>query len=180
MGRPKALLPFSSTTFIGKALAVFDQLGIEEYRVVLGRDAELIRMEAAIATQKIVLNPDPSRGQLSSLKLALEDTSTAEYDAAVVWLVDHPGIESHTVKTMLEAFRDDFDFLRPEYGDRHGHPLIINSRMFAIIKEMPLDRGLKPLFSSGEYRVFNLPVDDGTVLQDIDTPEDFKKSIEDE
>ncbi|HEX6767945.1 MAG TPA: NTP transferase domain-containing protein, partial [Candidatus Binatia bacterium] len=58
MGRPKALLPIASQTFIEKIVGALKQSGIERVVVVLGFHADELRLQVGHLPVEIVVNPD--------------------------------------------------------------------------------------------------------------------------
>lgn len=180
MGRPKALLPLGAKTFLQHALEALSAAGVDDVFVVCGRDARRIRGRHLVHPNRIVENPDPGQGQLSSLKIGLAAAREENATAAVAWLIDHPSVSPTTLKVLLESLDGDTDFVRPRYNGKNGHPLVISRRIFDRIADMPLDKGLKPLFSSSEVTVKTVEVVDANVVQDIDTPEEYQRLIDDE
>src|SRR4029079_18049295 len=69
MGTPKALLDYRGETFVGRLVRVL-QTTCNPVIVVLGYHADALRAGIPAGAQ-VVVNPDPSRGQLSSLQTAL-------------------------------------------------------------------------------------------------------------
>jgi len=69
MGTPKALLDYRGATFVRRLFRVLGET-CQPVMVVLGYHADVIRQQVPL-TATIVVNPDPSRGQLSSLQTAL-------------------------------------------------------------------------------------------------------------
>ena len=76
MGRPKALLPAGAETFVGRIVRTLRAGGVGELLVVAPTADLAARIGAALAAHaappRIVVNPDPARGQLSSLLVGLE------------------------------------------------------------------------------------------------------------
>jgi molybdenum cofactor cytidylyltransferase len=177
MGRAKALLPFRQSNFVGEALSVFSEVKIDTISVVAGKHYNSLRGFLAKKEVNLLHNPDPARGQLSSLQIALKQPFAASSDVIVMWLIDHPGVQPETLKTLLKAFSSNCDFLKPRFKGRGGHPLLINARMIARILDLPLENGLKPLLRNPDIIVCNQIVTDPAVLQDIDTKEDYKELI---
>lgn len=174
MGRPKALLPYEDTTFLGNAIGALQSAGVERIVVITGRHHHQIESSGEAAEARLIQNPDPSRGQLSSLKCALESLDET-IEAAIMWLVDHPGVRSDTVKCLVQQAGKGADLVRPVYNGRNGHPLLIMRRVFESILALPLERGLKPMFVREEVVSMAVGVDDPAVLRDIDRPEDYRE-----
>src|SRR5512146_314147 len=83
MGRDKALLPWRGRTFLTAAI---DLLCHETDFVVVvagGNSMKLLPLISA-AGASMVVNPDPERGQFSSLRIGLQEVLNRGRDAAVV------------------------------------------------------------------------------------------------
>ena len=63
----------------------------------------VVRAGTQVARAQVVVNPDPSRGQRSSLALAVDALSTAA--AVAVLLVDVPGVGAEAVRSVCAAWR---------------------------------------------------------------------------
>jgi len=70
MGFPKALLPLGAGTFLTRILDTLRESGLLEPIVVLGAHAAHIQPLLAQRSVRILLNPDVSLGQISSIQLA--------------------------------------------------------------------------------------------------------------
>src|SRR5688572_9175115 len=88
MGQPKALLPAGpgGDVFVTRLVRTFAAAGADDILVVVGPEAHLVRGAfAACGTPvRIIENPEPARGQLSSLLAALA-------------IVDRPGVQGMVV-----------------------------------------------------------------------------------
>ena len=178
MGFPKALLlTREGKPFVAAIAAAFADAGISDIVVVTGRDHERIS-EALSTTQfarapRIVRNPDPSRGQLSSLVIGM-DAVALDTPAMVVTLVDVPLISPGTVRlVMAEWKRTGAPIVRPAIGERHGHPVVFDRRVFAELRLAPSDIGAKYVVHAHAAEVLNVPVTDEGCLVDVDTPRDY-------
>ena len=114
MGRPKALLPAGRETFVGRIARTLRDGGAGPVVVVAPAGDLAARIAAALGPHRppprVVANPDPDRGQLSSLLVGLaaidrlgEDPRGAE--AALVTLVDVPLVTAATVRALLDRWR---------------------------------------------------------------------------
>ena len=91
MGRPKPLLPFGQTTFLGHILSVLGASDVGVTTVVLGAGADTIRNSVDLSGVQVVVNADYEKGQLLSLVAAM-NALPAEVEAILLCLVDHPFI----------------------------------------------------------------------------------------
>jgi CTP:molybdopterin cytidylyltransferase MocA len=178
MGFPKALLRTrAGRTFVAAIAETFAAAGIADIVVVTGRDheriAEALGDDPLPVFTRIVRNPDPSRGQLSSLLIGIEAVS-ADAPAAAVTLVDVPLLTPETVRLVLAEWRRTrAPIVRPAIGDRHGHPVIFDRRVFPELRQAPLDVGAKAVVRAHATEVLNVPVTDAGCLVDVDTPADY-------
>lgn len=169
MGRPKALLPWQSSTFLGTVCARLENLPWSA-RIVVTRPELAAPIRGLLpAGWEIALNSEPERGMLSSLQ-----TAVARVPAGSPWLmvtlVDQPGISEETFRRMaLVAGREPW--ASAAHGGRNGHPVVIRRDCFeALLQAAPAGnpRDILRTFSRGSYEC-----DDPHVLIDFDTPEEL-------
>jgi molybdenum cofactor cytidylyltransferase len=179
MGSPKALLSTrDGRPFVVAIADTFAQAGLETF-VVTGRDHDRIAAALAMATfaapVRTVRNPDPSRGQLSSLWTAMDVAVTPDTEALVVTLVDVPLLGVDTVRRVVAEWRrTQAPIARPAIGDRHGHPVVFDRCVFDELRQAPLDAGAKVVVRAHAAEVLDVPVTDEGCLVDIDTPRDYE------
>ncbi|OFW02436.1 MAG: hypothetical protein A3I61_13315 [Acidobacteria bacterium RIFCSPLOWO2_02_FULL_68_18] len=180
MGRPKALLADpDGRPFVARLARTFVEAGVRDVVVVTGRDHAVVA-DALVADRLpvrvvVVNNPDPSRGQLSSLWVGLDAASEPTVEAVLVTLVDVPMVSPSTVRAVVAAWRGSHaPIVRPAVGDRHGHPVLFDRAVFDELRRTPLGEGAKALLRAHADRVVNVPVDDEGCLVDVDTPADYE------
>ena len=182
MGRPKALLPIDQNeTFLSRIVRVLVTAGVDEVVVVTG-DVGLGDVHVALkGTEKVprvVVNPDPTRGQLSSLLVGLKTVEQGGADAVLVTLVDVPLVTVGTVQRLLDTYKSTrAPIVRPTRPDdsQHGHPVIFDRELFTKLRQASLSEGAKPVVRSYEHVAVNVPVDDEGAFVDIDTPSDYER-----
>lgn len=176
MGRPKATLPWGDgETFVSAALRPMHGAGLSPLLVVCG--AHLRETQAALPGDVPVLvlhNPLPERGQLSSLKIAIESVQDdPRLCGALVALVDHPGVTVATLDA-LTAHAAPPRIVVPRHRGRRGHPVVFGRDLFREILDTPDADGARPVVRKDPDRVLEVEVDDPRVLLDIDTPDDLR------
>jgi molybdenum cofactor cytidylyltransferase len=178
MGSPKALLLTPKGVPLVVAIAdTFATAGIDNTFVVTGRDHDRIVDALASARQppRVVRNPDPSRGQLSSLLAAMDAAVAADTEALVVTLVDVPLLTVETVRRVVAEWRRTrAPIVRPAIGDRHGHPVVFDKQVFDELRHAPLDLGAKVVVRAHAAALVNVDVTDEGCLVDVDTPRDYE------
>ena len=176
MGSPKALLSTpDGRTFVVSIADTFARAGLDDTFVVTGRDHDQIAAALSDVPVRVVRNPDPARGQLSSLLTAMETAVRPETEALVVTLVDVPLLSVDTVRLVVSEWRRTrAPVVRPAIGGRHGHPVVFDRRVFEELRQAPLDAGAKVVVRRYAAELLNVPVTDTGCLIDVDTPRDYE------
>ena len=181
MGTPKALLADAGgRAFVARIARTFGDAGLDQLVVVTGTHHDAIVHALAAdglgGRVSCVRNPDPSRGQISSLWVGLDAVMRPDLDAMLMTLVDVPMVRSSTVRAVIDAWRRSrAPSVRPAIGDRHGHPVLFDRAVFDELRRAPLDEGAKAIVHAYADRLVNVPVDDEGCLIDVDTPEEYAR-----
>jgi molybdenum cofactor cytidylyltransferase len=180
MGTPKAALvtPDGGDSFIARIVRTLRAADVRDLVIVTGRhhDAviDALTRDRVITPLHIVRNPDPSRGQLSSLLTGMDAVVTPRTEGLMMTLVDVPLVRVATVIAVIEEWRRSrAPIVRPAIGDRHGHPVIFDRAVLDEIHRTPLDAGAKSVVRAHEHEIVNVPVDDEGCVRDVDTPSDY-------
>jgi molybdenum cofactor cytidylyltransferase len=175
MGYPKALLPLGADTFLTRILAVLRKNGLPAPIIVLGRSAAVIQPLIREWDAEVRINPDPDRGQLSSIQLALS-CIRPEYDAGMIWPVDQPAVTEKLVRDLVRLFIDSGSRIAcPAYRGRRGHPAIFHRELFREFMDAPLEEGPKKIILRHEQATALLPTEESAVVRDIDTPSGYEE-----
>jgi molybdenum cofactor cytidylyltransferase len=169
---PKALLPFRGGTFLTCILRALSEASCESPVIVLGRDAARIEKRIPPGLQRLV-NPDPSRGQLSSMRLAIS-AAGSDTDACMFWPVDQPDVSPCLVAHLVKLFAESGSpITMPVYRGRRGHPAIFARGLFPEFLALPLQEGPKRIVTSRAGDIAFLECDEPGTVTDIDTPADY-------
>jgi molybdenum cofactor cytidylyltransferase len=177
MGRDKALLPWRDGTFLSAAIRAL-QPATELVLVVGGANAAALEPIADSYAAFMVVNPEPQRGQFSSLQTGLQEVLNRGRDAAIVTLVDRPAAGLQTIGQIKAAFLSSDErtwAVVPEYGGRHGHPFVIGREMIEAFLRAPASSTARDVEHANQGHIRYLPVSDPLVSANIDTPEDFER-----
>lgn len=177
MGEPKALLRTPDGKRYVEAIAEAARAaGCDHVVVVLGpphgdaiRAALTGGAPTGTAPTTIAWNAHPEQGMLSSVQAALRVVA----GDALVWPVDIPFVAVATVRTLV---MHDGTIVVPVHNGRGGHPLRLAQAHFAEVMTLDPSKGLKALLEAHADQVTRLPVDDGAVLVDVDTPDDYART----
>ncbi len=177
MGRAKALLEAGGRTFVRR---IADTLAAANLTpIVVVARAELADALARDVPQaRVVVNPAPEMGQLSTLRAGLDALGPLDPDAVLVTLVDLPLIRADTVAALVEAWRTSrAPLVRPRVRAVNGHPMIIGRDVIAALREPGLDvaAGARPVVRRFADRAVTVDTDDEGVIADVDTPDDYAR-----
>lgn len=177
MGQDKALLPWHGETFLSSAIRVL-QPATDLVIVVAGANEENLAPIVNANVAFLVRNPSPEEGQFSSLQCGLAEVLNRGRDAAIVTLVDRPAVSVETVEQLKEEFRrasDEIWSVIPEYGGKHGHPIVIGREMIEVFLRAPAGKNARDLEHANQKHIHYVAVTDPYVALNVDTPEDFEK-----
>lgn len=172
-GSDKALLRYHGVPFLIQICGVVEAAGLHPTVVVLGPSAVKVLNELDLQASIIVRNPEPDTGPLQSLKLALAKLNQT-VDGVLAWHVDRPQIELATVERLIAVARTGpAPIIVPAYGGRRGHPVVFMRPVFDELLSTPNALGARAVVRADPGRVAVVAVDDPSVLEDVDTPEDY-------
>ena len=183
MGEPNALLPDpEGRPFVARIVRTFAAAAVSDVIVVTGALHDKIVAAVAVdhppVLPRFVHNPDPSRGQLSSLWAGLDAADRPGVEAVLMTLVDVPMVSASTVTAVVDAWRRTHaPIVRPAIGDRHGHPVLFDRTVFDELRRAPLDEGAKIVVHRHAQRLVNVEVSDAGCLVDVDTREDYARLL---
>lgn len=173
---PKALLAFRGETILDRLIGLYGRFAAPVI-VVLGHHEAAIRQGITRGGEaELVVNPDPERGQLSSLQCGLR---RAPGDV-LFSPVDFPAVEERTVAALAHAFKVNVDapMVAPSYEGKHGHPVLIRAAVKEELLRLSVDDTARSvLHRHGEAAVYFDVDDDPGVVTDIDRPEDYDRLL---
>ncbi|MGH9663154.1 MAG: nucleotidyltransferase family protein [Bryobacteraceae bacterium] len=178
MGSPKALLEFQGETFLDRLIGSLNEVCAETI-VVLGYHADLIRGRLA-RSARFVVNPDPDRGQLTSLQCGLAAISGGA--AGVLFTpLDFPAVRPETIARLAGAFvhRDAVaELVIPSFHGRRGHPVLAASALIPEFLALPETAAARDVVRRHDAGIRYVEVDDAGVVTDIDTQEDYRRLLD--
>jgi molybdenum cofactor cytidylyltransferase len=173
MGYPKALLPLGNEVFLTRILRILRDVGLPKPTVILGRTAELIQPRIQKWPADILVNPDPDRGQLSSIQIGFSALER-HFEAGMIWPVDHPAVSEDLIFRLTRLYIESGSLIAfPFCGGRRGHPAIFHRSVFQEFMEAPLAEGPKKILFRHAQNSAVLPTEESACVVDIDTPEDY-------
>lgn len=173
-GRPKALLTHHGRPLVEHAVAVLRAGGCARIHVVLGAESATVRGRARLPGCVLVDNPEWTEGMGSSLRAGLESLAGTGADAALVSLVDQPGIGPEAVARVLAAYGSSGSLAAAAYDGVRGHPVLFGADHWAEIAATATgDRGARAYLKAHGDAITLVECGDVARPYDIDTEADL-------
>lgn len=176
MGQDKATLPWGKATVIEHLVEVLQPLSTEIVVVTGLNHQQVAHLLHDRATVRCVPNPQWPTGMFSSIRAGFAAHSGA--GPILLQMVDQPHLPESFYQSLLSHWKNDIDALQPVYREgecvRSGHPLLfapsVRERLTA-----PGVETLRDVLSSLEERLVRVEMEIPAILQDMDTPDDYRK-----
>ena len=180
MGRPKMTLPWGESTVIVEVVNTLIQAGVGTVNVVTGGHRQEVEqaLKERIDSSHLCLvhNPDFANGEmLRSLQVGLE-AAEDDVQAAMIAIGDQPQMQVEIVKRVLQVYQQNHAALVfPSYQMHRGHPWIVDRRLWAQLCALQPPQTLRDFTRINEHSIEYLLVDNDSIFQDMDTPEDYER-----
>jgi molybdenum cofactor cytidylyltransferase len=186
MGVPKHVLPWGEgETIIGRVVNELQAAGVAEIIVVTGGARESV--EAVLASARAqtawprevglrsVFNPEyAAKEMLCSLQVGLR-ALPPESAGVLVALGDHPQLEAAIARAVIERWQATrAPAVLPTYAGRRGHPVLFDRSLWPALLALPDTASPRDILSA--VRVETVPVEQDSILQDVDTRADYERA----
>ena len=179
MGDFKQLLRLGDKTFVEHCVDNLLASAVDQVIVVTGHREAEVRRAVANRPVDIVHNAEYTGGMATSIKSGVRYASDRA-DACVISLVDQPRIDTAVVDCLIRAYKDGASdrnnslIVLPTYGDKTGHPILVDLLLREEILAMDPESGLRQVVQAHSGAIKRVPVSSMSVLEDCDVPEDYE------
>ncbi len=176
MGQPKMLLPWGNTTVLGKVIETIQNAGVDDILVVTGGAKNEVEKLIAHYELRIAHNRDYANNEmLASIQLGLQGQKPAA-QGTLICLGDQPQVEERSVRLVCEMFlAKKSSIVVPSYQMRRGHPWLIARELWEEVLQMRAPDSMREFLNKHGNDIFYIETDSPSILQDLDTPEDYLK-----
>jgi nicotine blue oxidoreductase len=173
LGGPKAELVIDGERLVDRAVRVLHEAGCTPVYVVAGA-APLAALASSGAARVIVVdNPDWRSGMASSVRKGL---AAVHEDAAVIMVVDTPGIGAEVVRRLVVAHEAGATAVVATYGGAPRNPVLLARQHFADVSALAVgDVGARAFLAAHPDLVTRVECSDVGDPADIDTPDDVRR-----
>lgn len=181
MGRPKLALPLGERIVLEWVIAALREGGVDVVLVVVGPHVpQLVPLAEQAGAHVLLLEretPDMRATVEAGLCWLEERFHPADSDQWLLVPADHPTLDASIVRNLLAA-PAAASIVIPTFDGKRGHPTRIDWRHVAGIRGLPLESGLNVYLRQHAGETLESPMNSSAVLQDLDTPEDYRQLVE--
>jgi CTP:molybdopterin cytidylyltransferase MocA len=169
IGMPKWRLEFEGKTFLD---IICDKLVSAQLMDVICIKREDFKIGKPLL--KYANNPTPKHGMISSVYYGVK--AYPDYESYLIWPVDHPFVEVSTIVELKNLFEFNREkVVRPNFNCITGHPIIIPHFLTTYLQTPNYSGGLRQLIKDSKSEIFDLSVNDPSVLRNINLMTDLGK-----
>ena len=190
MGQPKLLMPWGETTVIERVIAAWRRSGVDHVVATVHTDDAAVKRLCERNGAIVVAPPTAPPEMKDSVLAALTEIGSRFHPAAdAVWLLapaDMPRLSCRVIDALLDQHRPSQPaILVPTYTSssscetgqgqvaRRGHPVLFPWPLAKDVAGLNENEGVNALLARGPVR--EIVLDEPSVLDDLDTIEDFRR-----
>ncbi len=172
MGRNKLVERVAGKPLVRHAVEAALASEAEPVILVTGHQREAVEEALEGLDLLSVHNRNFAAGLSTSLKRGLASLPDG-IDAAVVLLGDMPRIGPQVIDRLIASFNplEGRAICLPTYAGKRGNPVLLGRQFFAEAQTIEGDQGARELLREYAELVCEVPVEEASVLLDVDTPE---------
>ncbi len=176
MGGPNKLLqPYRGKRLLAHALKIAGAFDFIDRIAVTGRDAAEVQALAGAYDFRCVHNPHFAEGLGGSIAAAARALNP-EAGGVFIALGDMPDIGGEVYRALAENFAHRA-ILAPLHKGLRGHPVLFCASYITELSALSGDEGARSLLRRHALRLTEVETANPGVLRDLDTQEDFDRSL---
>jgi len=172
---PKSLLRLQGSPLIHRHLIALREIPFDELVVVTGYHHEQIEAAISDLAVRFVRNPEPQRGQQSSVRLGAAALG-GELDLVMVVLADQPLIDPSDLKELIRAFTkrpSGTGVVYPVVQEQRGNPVVFSSALIETMLRSGNDADFRRYIDANPEVVHRYETSNEHFIIDLDTAEDI-------
>ena len=178
MKQAKQLLPWGTTTLLGKAIEEALQSNSKKVYVVLGAKAETIQMQFKSTEVSWILNKNWKKGMGSSISCAINYLVhlKTNYDGILIMLCDQPLIDADYINKMIATFkRSNKRIVATAYKHSNGVPVLFDKKYLEDLSNLEGNIGAKQIIAANSNGV--IAINPNGKEKDLDTMEEYQQAL---
>jgi len=178
MGQQKMLMPWGNITVLESVFQTLQNAGIED--IIIVTNLEISKsisnyQPSGSAQDKPPITINNNGEMFASVQAGLRALKPSA-EAALICLGDQPQIEEGSIRSVCEAYlKGTSSLVVPSYKMRRGHPWLVAKPFWGEILAMEEGQSMREFLNMHADEIEYINLDTPTILQDLDTPEDYLK-----
>jgi len=173
------LLDWEGRTILQRVLENLSRSQVDEVILVLGHEAERIQQTLDTHKVKVVINRNYKEGMITSIQQGLINLDD-KVEAFFIVLADQPAVGPEVFDRLIGEFRQaspQKSIVLPTFRGRRGHPALFGAKYKKEALRIEGDVGFRQVFQEHPEEILTVEMDTDSILQDIDTPDDYRKQL---
>ena len=168
----KLLAVVGGTPMLARVVSEALASGACAVHVVTGHERTGVEAMLAGRDVNLVHNPGFEGGISTSIAAGLSSLP-ADVEGALICLGDMPAVSAEVFDRIIAAFDPEggAEVCVPTYRGKRGNPVLWSRRFFDEIRRIRGDAGARHLIGEHSESVREVPIDDASILLDVDSPE---------
>ena len=178
----KLLLSVGGESLLVKLVKSVCTSDVGQVLVVIGHEADKIRLELKDLPLSFVYNPNFSEGMTTSIKSGVKEVSP-DCDGLLICLADMPFIKTSDINKLIHAYvqnriKEKRLIVVPVFKGQQGNPVLFSSEFRNDILEHKKGSGCRGVIMNYPESVKEIEMDNDNMLLDVDTLEDYQSVSE--
>ena len=174
----KLFLPVGGEALLVKLVKALCHSDVGQVLVVIGYEAEQIRLELNDLAVSFVYNHNFREGMTTSIKSGIREVSQ-DCDGFLICLADMPFLNTSEINKLIHAYvqnriKGKRLIAVPMFKGQIGNPVLFSSEFRNDILEHKKKSGCKGIIIKNSEYVMKIEMDNDSILLDVDTLEDYQ------
>lgn len=180
MKQAKMTLAYKDSTVLGTVLTALYSAGVNPLIVVIGGAKDAVEKALSDLPFEVICTYNPEyehTEMLDSLQIGMQHLPD-DTDAFLIVLGDQPQIQAEVVRAMVQEYESTGQtLLIPSYRMRRGHPWLVGKAHWQSLRDLQSGQTMRDFIQRHQNQIHYLVVDTPSILEDMDTPEDYQRAI---
>jgi molybdenum cofactor cytidylyltransferase len=177
MGSNKLIEDVAGTPMVARVAQSVAASKAKPITVVTGNQPDAVKTALNGVAANFVHNPDFAQGLSTSLKAGIAalapQIKNGDIDGVLVCLGDMPLVGPRTIDKLIAAFNplEGRAIVVPVHDGKRGNPVLWGAQYLDEMTRLSGDQGARKLLDAHADDVVEVPIDDESILFDVDTPD---------
>ena len=175
MGQPKALIKLGEFTFLENMCHALAAGGCTDLIAITNQHIHEACLALGLEQVRFIINPEPDAGQISSLRIALEQTEHTQ--AMLFTTVDQAHLKAQTVLAIKQHATQN-KIVVARHNQQAGHPTAFGQSFYKALRSSRADTGARNIIADYPEDIIWVDIFDPGIVRNINTPTDLQNELQ--